>query len=85
MLFLLRPRQASVPFALPRDPDQVAWHNEEAQRAYRDTRRVAAGEPGAPDPVAALRDLADLHQSGALTDAEFQAAKAKILSGPAAR
>jgi Short C-terminal domain len=84
VLFLLRPRQTRVPYALPRDPDQVAWHNEEAQRAYRDTRRTAAPEPSAPDPVTALRDLADLHRSGALTDAEFQAAKSKVLSDPSA-
>lgn len=84
MLFLLRPRQTRVPYALPRDPDQVAWHDEEAQRAYQDTRRAAAPVPSAPDPIAALRDLADLHRSGALTDAEFQAAKSKVLSDPSA-
>jgi len=82
VLFLLRPRQTRVPYALPRDPEQVAWHNEEDQRAYEGTRRAAAPEPSAPDPVAALRDLADLHRSGSLTDAEFQAAKNKILSDP---
>lgn len=82
MLFLLRPRQTRVPYAVPRDPNQIAWHNEEAERAYRDTRRVADAEPSARDSIAALRDLADLHQSGALTDVEFQTAKAKILSGP---
>ncbi len=35
---------------------------------------------GAPDPLDRLQKLANLHQSGALTDAEFAAEKAKILS-----
>lgn len=33
----------------------------------------------APDPIAQLKDLADLRDKGILTDAEFQAQKAKIL------
>jgi hypothetical protein len=82
VLFLLRPRQTRVSYALARDPDQVAWHDEEEQHAYEGTRRAAAPQPSTPDPVAALRDLADLHRSGSLTDAEFQAAKQKVLSDP---
>jgi len=42
----------------------------------------AAGGPGAEaDPIAQIERLADLHRRGALTDAEFAAAKAKLL-GP---
>jgi hypothetical protein len=33
----------------------------------------------APDPVAQLKDLADLKAQGVLTDAEFEAQKARIL------
>jgi Short C-terminal domain len=33
----------------------------------------------APDPVAQLKDLADLRAQGVLTDAEFEAQKARIL------
>jgi hypothetical protein len=33
----------------------------------------------ARDPVADLKALADLHESGVLTDAEFAAAKAKVI------
>ena len=35
--------------------------------------------PPAPDPIAQLKDLAELHASGVLTDEEFAAQKAKIL------
>ena len=35
--------------------------------------------PAAPDPIAQLKDLAELHASGVLTDAEFAAQKAKVL------
>jgi hypothetical protein len=34
---------------------------------------------GGDDTVAQLKQLADLHSAGALTDAEFEAAKAKLL------
>ena len=34
-----------------------------------------------PDPVAQLQQLADLRAQGALTDAEFEAQKGKILYG----
>jgi hypothetical protein len=36
--------------------------------------------PTPPDPAARLRQLGDLHQSGALTDDEFATAKAQVLS-----
>jgi putative oligomerization/nucleic acid binding protein len=39
----------------------------------------APAAAGATDPLDRLQKLADLHQSGALTDAEFAAEKAKIL------
>ena len=50
---------------------------------------VVEAPPAAPPPAAApamtdveqLQQLADLHASGALTDAEFAAGKAKILAG----
>ena len=40
----------------------------------------AAPAPAAPDPLEQLQKLGDLHASGVLTDEEFAAAKAKILS-----
>lgn len=39
------------------------------------------GGAAATDPVGALERLAALHRSGALTDAEFAAAKARLLGG----
>jgi hypothetical protein len=42
-----------------------------------DTFTVAAPQPG--DEIEHLEQLAKLHSSGALTDAEFAAAKAKVL------
>jgi hypothetical protein len=33
----------------------------------------------APDPIAQLKQLADLHEQGALTDDEFAVQKAKLL------
>ena len=35
--------------------------------------------PAAPDPIAQLKDLAELHKQGVLTDEEFAAQKAKVL------
>jgi hypothetical protein len=51
------------------------------QAASAPAPEPAAPPPAAPavDPVAQLKDLAALKDSGALTDAEFEAEKAKIL------
>jgi hypothetical protein len=35
---------------------------------------------GAPDPIAQLKQLGELHTQGILTDDEFAAEKAKILN-----
>jgi hypothetical protein len=91
MLFLLRPRQTYMPYALPRDPESTETRNEQLHRAYSSTRRVDAPTPSSDpgpgagasrDVVSALKDLGALHESGALTDEEFAAAKATVLSGP---
>jgi hypothetical protein len=81
MLFLLRPRQTWMPYALPRDRTQQDAYNQQLRETYASTRRVGSGAPAPPrrDPLADLKELADLHRSGALTDAEFAAAKAKAL------
>ena len=39
----------------------------------------AAPAPAAPDPIAQLKELGELHAAGVLTDEEFAAQKAKIL------
>jgi len=80
MLFLYRPRETWMPFALPRNRTEQAAYNRQLQAKFEATRRV---EPPAPsparDPVAALKDLAELRRAGLLTDAEFASAKAKLL------
>jgi len=69
--------------------EQQAQVNEQAQQAYAATQAPAQPAP-APAPAAAaatpaddttaeLERLAQLHQSGALTDDEFAAAKSKLL------
>jgi hypothetical protein len=39
----------------------------------------AAPAASAPDPIAQLKELGELHESGVLTDEEFAAQKAKLL------
>ena len=39
-----------------------------------------AAAPAGPDPIEQLKELAQLHQQGILTDEEFAAQKAKILA-----
>jgi uncharacterized membrane protein YebE (DUF533 family) len=65
--------------------EEQAQVNEQAQQAYAATQPP---QPEAPAPAAAapaddttaeLERLAQLHQSGALTDDEFAAAKSKLL------
>jgi hypothetical protein len=90
MLFLLRPRQTYMPYGLPRDPEGTETWNEQLQKAYSSTRRVAAPTPAADkaasrDVVAELKDLGALHASGALTDEEFATAKATVLSASEGR
>ena len=73
--------------------EQQAQVNDQAQEAYAATQGpppAPAPVAAAPAPVAAvaapqadttsqLESLAQLHQSGALSDDEFAAAKAKLL------
>ena len=81
MLFLLRPRQTYMPYALPRSREQQDVYNEQLQTAYASTRRVAPQPAAAPQHtlVERLAELAQLRDSGALTDAEFALAKEKVL------
>jgi hypothetical protein len=60
------------------------WANQEQQRWEQEQQQLAAQAPppaAAPqeDPMARLKELGELHQSGVLTDEEFAAAKSKIL------
>jgi hypothetical protein len=75
-----------MPYPYPRRPTDQDAYNRDMQERFSATRRVAphtpqAAEPPA-DPIAQLKELAQLHADGRLTDDEFAAFKAKLL-GPA--
>jgi membrane protease subunit (stomatin/prohibitin family) len=54
------------------------WSQQSDQGYAQDAYSQAP--PPAADPVSQLKDLAELKNQGVLTDAEFQAQKAKILA-----
>jgi Short C-terminal domain len=51
-----------------------------AQEQVQDSPAAPAA-PGSSDTIAQLKDLADLKAQGVLTDAEFEAQKARVLGG----
>jgi hypothetical protein len=64
---------------------QNRWAQQEDQQyAQQQPQYAPPPQPAAParDPVAQLKDLAELKSQGILSDAEFDAQKAKILAGP---
>ncbi len=52
---------------------------EQNPEQYAEAPPQAAAAAPAVDPIAQLKELAALHDSGALTDEEFAAQKAKLL------
>ncbi|MCL2769424.1 MAG: SHOCT domain-containing protein [Solirubrobacterales bacterium] len=61
------------------------WARQEQQQWEQQQQQMAAQAPSpaaapAKDPMAELKELGQLHQSGVLTDEEFTAAKAKLLN-----
>jgi hypothetical protein len=56
------------------------WSQEQGQQQYEEPAPAAAAAPAA-DPLEQLKQLGELKASGVLTDAEFEAQKAKILAG----
>jgi hypothetical protein len=54
------------------------WSQEE-QAQYQEPAPMAA--EAAPDPLDQLKQLGELKAAGVLTDAEFEAQKAKVLAG----
>ena len=59
--------------------DQAPADDQQAQAPADDGQDQAQYSPPAADPADEIEHLAQLHTSGALTDDEFAAAKAKIL------
>jgi hypothetical protein len=60
------------------DRDAQIYADREA--AYQQQVAPAPAPAPAADPIAQLKDLAQLHDQGVLTDDEFAAQKAKILA-----
>jgi hypothetical protein len=61
---------------------QNRWAQQEQQQYAQQPQQYAPQPAAAParDPIAQLKDLAELKSQGILTEAEFESQKAKILS-----
>ena len=59
---------------------QIYADREQAYQQQVAPQPAPAAAASAPDPLAQLQQLGDLHQQGILTDDEFAAQKAKILN-----
>ena len=80
---------ATVAYKAGQRRTQQNQYNDQAQAASAQTQAApppaapapapAAAAPAATDSTAELERLAKLHESGALTDEEFAAAKSKLL------
>jgi hypothetical protein len=57
------------------------WAQEDEQQYGGYEEQPAAAAAPAADPLEQLKQLGELKASGVLTDAEFEAQKAKILAG----
>jgi hypothetical protein len=61
------------------------WSDQEAETQYQEEpasqQPPPQAAPPAADPLAQLKQLGELKAAGVLTDAEFEAQKAKILAG----
>lgn len=63
---------------------QAERWSQDDQGQYQDQQQYqepAQAAPAAADPLEQLKQLGELKASGVLTDAEFEAQKAKILQG----
>lgn len=57
------------------------WSQEDQGQYQEQYQEPAPAAAPAPDPLDQLKQLGELKASGVLTDAEFEAQKAKILQG----
>ena len=57
------------------------WAEQDAQQAQPQYAPAPPAASGTDDKLAQLKQLGDLKASGVLTEAEFEAQKAKILAG----
>jgi membrane protease subunit (stomatin/prohibitin family) len=63
-----------------RQANRWAQQDADQQQQQYAPQPQSAQPAAAPDPVAQLKELAELKNQGILTDAEFEAQKAKILA-----
>jgi len=74
---------ATVAYKAGQRRTQQNQYNDQTQAAYAQTQaappQAAPAAPAPADSTAELERLAKLHESGALTDEEFAAAKSKLL------
>ena len=63
------------------DQDQQQYDQQQQQYAQQPAPAAAPAEDAMDNKLGQLKDLADLKAQGVLTDAEFEAQKAKILAG----
>ena len=56
------------------------WSQQEEQQYAQQQQCAQPPVAPAPDPIAQLKDLAELKSQGILTEAEFEAQKAKVLA-----
>jgi len=71
--------QTKVRTFTTRNPSNAILSSIRSLKAVADSALARAGAPPAGDVPAQLKQLADLHAAGALSDAEFAAAKARLL------
>jgi hypothetical protein len=65
-----------------RQAERWAQQDEQYYDQYEQAApQAAAAAPAQPDPLEQLKPLGELKASGVLTEAEFEAQKAKILAG----
>ena len=72
-------RQANR-WASQEDQAYYAQQGRAAEQQYAQPVQAAAPAPPAVDPIEQLKQYAELRSQGILTDAEFEAQKAKILN-----
>jgi membrane protease subunit (stomatin/prohibitin family) len=59
---------------------QGRWAAQEQDQVEQQQAQAPPAPAQQADPMAKLKELGELHESGVLTDEEFAAAKAKILN-----
>jgi hypothetical protein len=73
-------RRQGQRWAAQAEPEPQPQYEEPAPAAAEPPPAAAPAPESSTDRITALKDLAELHEAGVLTDAEFSAEKARILA-----